>query len=73
MQQLDFIGSKILGTEKIMLTCFLSNQRAISFYEKLGFSKDEYSPPAKTLRNGTLVEADYVILSKATAFMNSQK
>lgn len=62
---LDEIAARILGTEKVMLTCFTSNLRAVKFYEKLGYAKDEFSPPPKMLRNGTKVEADYVILSKA--------
>jgi RimJ/RimL family protein N-acetyltransferase len=61
----DEIAARILGTEKVMLTCFNSNVRGVKFYEKLGYAKDEFSPPPKMLRNGTKVEADYVILSKA--------
>ena len=64
MDLLGVIGLKIPGAEKIMLTCFLSNHRALDFYGKLGFEKDEYSPPPRFLRNGTKVESDYVILSK---------
>ncbi len=65
MRHLDTIGEKIPDTAKTMLTCFNSNQRAVRFYEKLGYAKDEFSPPPKTLRNGTKVEFDHVILSKA--------
>jgi len=64
MKILEFIGSKIPDTKKIMLTCFVSNERGVKFYQKLGYSKDEFSPEPKTLRNGTKVELDYVILSK---------
>jgi RimJ/RimL family protein N-acetyltransferase len=64
MKHLEVIGSKIPGTAKTMLTCFTSNARGIRFYTKLGYSKDEYSPPPRMLRNGTKVEAEYVILSK---------
>jgi hypothetical protein len=64
MGLLDVIGLRISDAEKVMLTCFLSNHRALDFYSKLGFETDEYSPPPKILRNGTRVESDYVILSK---------
>ncbi len=65
MQYLNFIGEKVPGTAKVMLTCFLSNIRGVAFYQKLGYAKDEFSPPPKILRNGTKVEGDYVILSKS--------
>jgi hypothetical protein len=64
MRHLEIIGSKIPDTAKTMLTCFVSNQRGVRFYEKLGYAKDEYSPPPRMLRNG-VVESEYVILSKA--------
>jgi RimJ/RimL family protein N-acetyltransferase len=63
MKHLEVIGAKIPKTEKVMLTCFTRNARGVGFYEKLGYTKDEFSPPAKVLRNGTMVEAEYVILS----------
>ncbi|KAF4625934.1 hypothetical protein G7Y89_g12228 [Cudoniella acicularis] len=64
MRLLEGIGSRISGTEKAMLTCFTCNQGAIKFYGKLGFKKDEFSPPPKLLRNGTKIDSEYVILSK---------
>lgn len=64
MKLIDVIGSRISDVEKIMLTCFLSNQRALEFYRKLGFETDENSPPPRVLRNGTKVESDYIILSR---------
>lgn len=64
MSLLDSIATKIPETEKVMLTCFTSNVRGIKFYERLGYEKDEFSPPPRVLRNGTKVEVDYVILSK---------
>lgn len=67
MKHLEFIGSKVPGAAKIMLTCFLRNQAGISFYEKLGYSRDEFSPLPQVLRDGTKVESDYIILSKAMA------
>lgn len=65
MKLLDEIGTRIPDTEKVMLTCFTSNARGVKFYERLGYAKDEFSPPPKILRNGTKVEAEYVILSKS--------
>ncbi len=65
VQYLEAIGTQIPDTAKVMLTCFTCNHRGVKFYEKLGFEKDEYSPLPKMLRNGTRVEAEYVILSKA--------
>jgi RimJ/RimL family protein N-acetyltransferase len=65
MKLLEEIGARIPGTEKVMLTCFTSNARGVKFYKKLGYAKDEFSPPPKILRNGTKVEAEYVILSKS--------
>lgn len=46
-----------------MLTCFVSNERARRFYEKLGFGVDECSPRERKLR-GKLIVPDYVIMSK---------
>ena len=68
MGLLDAIGSKIHDVEKVMLTCYLSNQRALEFYRKLGFDTDEFSPSPRVLRNGTRVESDYVILSKKVRY-----
>lgn len=66
MKLLDEIATRIPGTEKVMLTCFTSNVRGVKFYERVGFAKDEFSPPPKILRNGSKIEAEYVILSKAS-------
>ncbi|KAJ4291451.1 hypothetical protein N0V88_006046 [Collariella sp. IMI 366227] len=49
---------------KVMLTCFLSNQRGLEFYRKLGFETDEISPVPRKLRFGKTFNPDYVILSK---------
>ncbi|KAK0113343.1 hypothetical protein ONS95_013597 [Cadophora gregata] len=65
IQHLVAIAKAIPSTEKVMLTVFTRNERAVAFYAKLGYTKDEYSPPPRILRNGTVVEAEYVILSKA--------
>ncbi|KAH7326996.1 acyl-CoA N-acyltransferase [Rhexocercosporidium sp. MPI-PUGE-AT-0058] len=65
MQYLLTIAQAIPSTAKVMLTVFTRNERAVSFYNKLGYTKDEFSPPPRILRNGTKVEAEYVIMSKA--------
>ena len=63
MQKLEDIGRRI-GLEKAMLTVFKSNSKAMRLYERLGYSPDEFSPEPRTLRNGTVKEPDYLILSK---------
>jgi N-alpha-acetyltransferase 40 len=65
MKLVENIAAKIPTTANVMLTCFTTNEKAVRFYEKVGFTKDEFSPPPKVLRNGNKVELDYVILSKA--------
>ncbi|KAB8249959.1 GNAT family acetyltransferase Nat4 [Aspergillus flavus] len=64
MMRLVNIGRRI-GLEKVMLTVFRSNDKAVRFYYKLGFTEDEYSPPPRILRNGMVKEPDYMILSKS--------
>ncbi|KAJ5734422.1 Acyl-CoA N-acyltransferase [Penicillium malachiteum] len=63
MGRMDDIG-KLVGLEKAMLTVFRSNVAACRFYEKLGYEVDECSPRPRKLRNGTIKEYDYLILSK---------
>ncbi|KAJ5333575.1 uncharacterized protein N7506_007358 [Penicillium brevicompactum] len=41
-----------------------SNAVATRFYERLGYGVDEYSPGPRRLRNGTVKDPDYLILSK---------
>jgi len=65
MGYLQTIGSRIPEVRKVMLTVFTRNERGVKFYEKLGYEKDEFSPLPRVLRNGTEVEEDYLILSKA--------
>ncbi|KAH8703296.1 acyl-CoA N-acyltransferase [Talaromyces proteolyticus] len=64
MRLFEEIGSRI-GLEKTMLTVFTANAAAVRFYERLGYAVDEYSPGPRKLRNGTVKEPDYLILSKA--------
>ena len=56
-------ASHIPGVDKVMLTCFKSNEAGLAFYRKLGFEEDENSPGDRKLRGGRVVAADYVILS----------
>ncbi|KAL7943234.1 acetyltransferase [Trichoderma barbatum] len=67
MNQLITIAENIPSTKKVMLTCFTNNLNGLKFYEKLGFTKDDFSPRDRTLRGGKVVRPDYVILSRGTA------
>ncbi|KAK3933599.1 acyl-CoA N-acyltransferase [Diplogelasinospora grovesii] len=49
---------------KVMLTCFVANQKGLEFYKKLGFDKDEISPGPRKLRHNKVFTPDYVIMSK---------
>lgn len=51
------------GVKKVMLTCFLSNTNALSFYKRHGFRKDACSPGDRRTRK-KVVKVDYVIMSK---------
>lgn len=55
-----------VAVEKVMLTCFLSNTQARSFYEKRGYVADACSPEDRRTRN-KVVKADYVIMSRGVA------
>lgn len=63
MERMEGIG-RLVGVEKAMLTVFKSNEAARRFYDTLGYQVDEYSPRPRRLRNGTVKEVDYIILSK---------
>lgn len=64
MALLDEVANKVETVEKVMLTVFLRNDRAVRFYYRIGFETDETSPPPRTLRDGTIVDGAYLILSK---------
>ncbi|KAL8707789.1 MAG: hypothetical protein Q9220_007241 [cf. Caloplaca sp. 1 TL-2023] len=64
MSMMEEVGKRA-GVEKSMLTVFVENQDALAFYGRLGYSKDEYSPEPRTLRNGKIKMPTYVILSKS--------
>jgi N-alpha-acetyltransferase 40 len=63
MMAVEDIGMKV-GVKKSMLTVFKSNKHALQMYERLGYVEDEFSPSARTLRNGRVREPTYRILSK---------
>lgn len=52
-----------VGMEKVMLTCFVANERAYEFYRRRGYEKDVCSPEDRTTRK-KVVKADHVIMSR---------
>ncbi|KAI8623768.1 acyl-CoA N-acyltransferase [Xylariaceae sp. FL1651] len=62
---LESVAAYTPPIEKVMLTCFLSNQKALAFYKGVGFEKDPISPVPRKLRYGREFVPDYVIMSKA--------
>lgn len=63
MGLLEGIARKMLVAEKVVLSCFVRNKRAVRFYEKRGYVLDEFSPQPRKLRTGAVVEPDYVTMS----------
>lgn len=59
----EYVGRRI-KVEKAMLTVFKSNKRAVKWYDRMRYTTDEFSPDPRVLRNGTVKEPSYVILSK---------
>ncbi|KAJ9606099.1 N alpha-acetyl-transferase [Cladophialophora chaetospira] len=53
-----------VGVAKVMLTVFRANERAIEWYAKRGYQEDKFSPGPRKLRNGTIKQPSYTILSK---------
>ncbi|KAH8167026.1 hypothetical protein CIB48_g1212 [Xylaria polymorpha] len=64
MSFLESVAAHTPPIKKIMLTCFLSNQKALAFYKSFGFTQDPISPVPKKLRYGREFIPDYVIMSK---------
>ena len=50
------------GVKKSMLTVFMCNVSGRSWYERMGYMVDEFSPSPRVLRGGKVKEPDYVIL-----------
>ena len=63
IKRCEEIGRRV-GLEKSMLSVFRSNTRALNMYTTSGYTVDEFSPPPRKLRNGTVKEAEYLIMSK---------
>lgn len=61
---LDTVARNIEVMEKVMLTVFTCNTRAVEFYRRCGFEVDDFSPRPRKLRNGVVKEPDYAIMSK---------
>lgn len=55
--------AKKVGVSKVMLTCFLCNEKAHGFYKSLGYAKDVSSPEDRKTRN-KVVKVDYEVMSK---------
>lgn len=49
---------------KSMLTVFKSNAAAIKAYTRMGYTKDQASPPDREIRGRVIETADYMIMSK---------
>jgi len=49
--------------KKTMLTCFVGNEKALSFYESQGYVRDVTSPEDRKTRNA-IVRADHIIMAK---------
>ena len=64
MGYLVTVAENLPPITKVMLTCFVSNERALGFYRGMGFEKDDISPEPRTLRLGRVVEPEYVIMSR---------
>lgn len=64
LDMVENIGRKT-KVEKVMLTVFKTNKRAVKWYDRMGYTVDDFSPGPRILRNGTIKEPSYVILSKS--------
>lgn len=52
-----------ISIHKTMLTVFTSNKGAIKAYKKMGYTKDQASPPDRKVRN-RVIKSDYLIMGK---------
>ncbi|TRX91454.1 hypothetical protein FHL15_007678 [Xylaria flabelliformis] len=65
MSFLESVAAHTPPIKKVMLTCFLTNRKALAFYKSMGFVQDPISPVPKKLRYGREFIPDYVIMSKS--------
>ena len=63
MEVVEAIGTSV-GVEKAMLTVFRTNEIATTWYGKMGYKVDDFSPQVRKLRGGIVKEPTYTILSK---------
>nr|OQO27499.1 hypothetical protein B0A51_04297 [Rachicladosporium sp. CCFEE 5018] len=63
MQLAEDIAAKI-KVEKVMLTVFVSNSKALGFYRSRGYAVDACSPEDRKTRN-KIVKTDHFIMSRA--------
>ncbi|POS72985.1 hypothetical protein DHEL01_v208622 [Diaporthe helianthi] len=64
MGWLETVAYNIDVVDKVMLTVFTRNKRAVGFYQTCGFVRDGISPQPRTLRGGKVKMPEYQILSK---------
>ncbi|KAI0015694.1 acyl-CoA N-acyltransferase [Xylariomycetidae sp. FL0641] len=64
MSHLERVAVNTPPIKKVMLTCFVTNEKAMSFYKKFGFQTDAISPEPRKLRFGKIFVPDYTIMSK---------
>ncbi|KAK4162390.1 acyl-CoA N-acyltransferase [Cladorrhinum sp. PSN259] len=73
MGMLVKVAERVPPVKKVMLTCFLANERGVRFYQGLGFEKDEISPVERRLRGNKVVKVDYVIMSREVERRNEEE
>lgn len=64
MGLLETVARNVEVMEKVMLTVFTCNTRALGFYRRCGFETDDMSPRPRKLRGGIVKYPDYAIMSK---------
>lgn len=64
IRMLESVSAEIEVVDKVMLTVFTCNERALQFYRRCGFERDDISPQPRKLRGGKIKMPDYEVLSK---------
>lgn len=64
MGLLETVARNVEVMQKVMLTVFACNTRALAFYRRCGFEADGMSPQPRKLRGGVVKIPDYTIMSK---------